>query len=212
MTLELDDYSQKRIAYDLIIQEIPEKSRVLDLGCGDGSLLEELQKLRKIDGYGVEISPEGVSACVERGLYVYQGDIDDGLSDYKSNSFDYVILNQTLHYTKRPRYVISEILRICRSAIISFPNFAHCSIRFGLLCRGMLPKNRLLPYEWHEAPNTHHLSIRDFSRYCAANSYPVKKMSHFSLGKDGSSRVVGISPNFCAEFGFFILDGERFVS
>lgn len=208
----MEDLAQKRIAYDLIIREIPEKSRVLDLGCGDGSLLEELQKLRKIDGYGVEISPEGVSACVERGLYVYQGDIDDGLSGYRDNSFDYVILNQTLHYTKRPKYVLSEILRICRFAIISFPNFANRSIRFHLLFRGMLPKNRLLPFEWHESPNMHHLSIRDFSRYCARNGYPVRKEAHFSLRKNHSSRIVRISPNFCAEFGFFILDGERFVS
>jgi len=196
----------------MIIEEIPEGSRVLDLGCGDGSLLVELRNLRNIDGYGVEISSEGVSACVEKGLYVYQGDVDDGLSGYRANSFDYVILNQTIHYTKRPRYVLAETLRICRNAIISFPNFANRKNRMHLLFRGTMPRNRLLPYDWYASPNMHHLSIRDFRHYCRDNRYPVRKEAHFSVAGDNTSRVVGIAPNFCAEFGFFILDGEGFVS
>ncbi len=202
----------KRIAYDLIIEEIPEGSRVLDLGCGDGSLLVELQKAKNIEGYGVEISSEGVSSCVEKGLYVYQGDVDDGLSGYRANSYDYVILNQTLQYTKRPRYVLAETLRICRSAIISFPNFANKKNRIHLLFRGTMPGNRLLPYDWHSSPNMHHLSIKDFRNYCRENGYPVKKEAHFKVVGDTGSRIVGFAPNFCAEFGFFILDGEGFVS
>ena len=206
------DLFQKRIAYDLIINEIPEGSRVLDLGCGDGSLLEELQRKRNIDGYGVELTPEEVSTCVEKGLYVYQGDVDDGLADYRDNSFDYVILNQTIHYTKRPQFVLAEILRICRSAIISFPNFANYTTRLHLLFKGVMPRNRLHPYDWYASPNIHHLSIKDFRVYCEVNGYPVKKTAHFTVKDDHTSRIIRAFPNFCAEFGFFILDGERFVS
>ena len=157
----MNDMTTERIGYDIIINEIPEKSRILDLGCGDGTLIQELQQIKKVDGYGVEISAEGVSKCLEKGLYTYQGDIDDGLSDYKENSFDYVILNQTLQNTKKPVYVLAEIMRICKNAIISFPNFGNIKIRFQLLFSGRMPKNRMLPYEWYESPNIHLLSIKD---------------------------------------------------
>ncbi|HPB81903.1 MAG TPA: methionine biosynthesis protein MetW [Spirochaetota bacterium] len=201
-----------RIGYDLIINEIPEHARVLDLGCGNGKLLEELQTTRKIDGYGVEISAEGVSMCLEKGLYCYQGDIDDGLADYRDNSFDYVILNQTLQHTKRPRFVLQEIMRICRNTIISFPNFGHYTMRLQLLLKGRMPKNSLLPYDWFNSPNIHLFTIEDFQDYCRIHSYPVKQEMHFSVNSNSISQIRNFRPNFLAEFGFFILDGEKFVS
>ncbi|MCU0846490.1 MAG: methionine biosynthesis protein MetW [Spirochaetes bacterium] len=199
-----------QIGYDLILNEVPAGSRVLDLGCGDGALLERLQNLKKVKGFGVEISEEGVSKCVEKGLYCYQGDIDDGLSDFKQNIYDFIILNQTLQSTKRPDYVLKEIMRICRTAIISFPNFGHCKTRFQILFRGTMPKNSLLPYEWFESPNIHHLTINDFEDHCEKNRFAVKKEMHFSLKKDGSSRIINFMPNMMAEYGLFVLDGEKF--
>ncbi|HON77112.1 MAG TPA: methionine biosynthesis protein MetW [Spirochaetota bacterium] len=207
-----DLQSFQRIGYDLIINEIPERSRVLDLGCGNGKLLEELQTTRQVDGYGVEISAEGVSMCLEKGLYCYQGDIDDGLADYRDNSFDYVILNQTLQHTKRPRFVLQEIMRICRNTIISFPNFGHYTMRLQLLLKGRMPKNSLLPYDWYNSPNIHLFTIEDFQDYCDMHSYPVRQELHFSVNSDSKSRIKGYRPNLLAEFGFFILDGKSFVS
>jgi len=199
------------IAYDLIIEEIPEGARVLDLGCGDGSLLLELQKQKKIDGYGVEISPEGVSSCVEKGLYVYQGDIDDGLSDYRGNSFDYVILNQTLHFTKRPKFVLAETMRICRNAIVSFPNLEYWKNRMHILCKGSMRGSNPFQQEWHNS-NIHYLSIEDFREYCEMNDYPIKRERHFSPARRPvASHTVKIWANFYAEFAFFVLDGEKFT-
>lgn len=201
----------KHIGYDLVIAEIPEYSKVLDLGCGDGALLEKLEVLKKVKGFGVEISEEGVGMCVEKGLYCYQGDIDDGLSDYKDNSYDYVILNQTLQSTKWPDYVLCEIMRISKNAIVSFPNFGHIKTRLQLMVKGRMPKNDLLPYEWYESPNIHHATIKDFQILCGQKGYPVKKEIHFSPRADGTSKKINICPNAFAQFGFFVLDGIPFT-
>lgn len=201
-----------RIGYDLILHHIAPGSRVLDLGCGDGMLLERLQEERDVEGFGVEISSEGVSQCVEKGLYCYQGDIDDGLSDYRDNSFDYVILNQTLQSTKRPGLVIRETMRIARNAIISFPNFSHRSIRFHISLRGTMPVNKLLPYEWYNTPNIHLLTIKDFHSFCVQHGYPIRKEAHFSANGTWQSRRARFFPNLTAEYGFFILDGTPFTT
>jgi methionine biosynthesis protein MetW len=200
----------KEIGYDLVINEVEYESRVLDLGCGDGGLLDKLQKIKNVKGFGVEISESGVGECVEKGLYCYQGDIDEGLADYRNNSFDYVIINQTLQSTKRPLYVLKEIMRIGKNAIISFPNFGYINTRLHLLFKGTMPKNKLLPYEWYESPNIHHLTINDFVFLCGRFEYPVKKVMHFNCSTSGSSIPVRILPNLRAQHGFFILDGEKF--
>jgi methionine biosynthesis protein MetW len=197
--------------YDLITAEILPGSKVLDLGCGDGVLLQTLQNTKQVIPYGVEISEDGVCQCVEKGLYCYQGDIDEGLADYKDNSFDYVILNQTLQITKRPAYVLQEMMRISKNAIISFPNFGYFKTRLQLLIKGMMPKNVLLPYEWYETPNIHLLTIRDFQEFCKSNKYPVKKEYHFTVSSKGESCMMRIFPNILAQYGFFVLDGERYT-
>lgn len=200
------------IGYDLVIDEIADSAKVLDLGCGDGALLQKLQQEKNAMAYGVEISEDGVSKCIEKGLYCYQGDIDEGLSDYKDNSFDYVILNQTLQSTKKPEYVIREIMRISRNAIISFPNFGYILTRMQLLYSGRMPKNSILPYEWYETPDIHHLTIADFREYCSNNGYGIKKERHFRVRKTGVSVEVRGLANLKAQFGFFILDGASYLS
>jgi methionine biosynthesis protein MetW len=194
------------VGYDLVINEVPENAKVLDLGCGDGSLLVKLQEKKKIKGYGVEISERGVSLCLEKGLYCYQADIDDGLSDYKDDSFDYVILNQTIQNTKRPDYVITEVLRIGKKSIISFPNFAHISTRLYLMFKGSMPVNKLIPYEWYESPDIHHLTISDMKKMSEKFSFNIINEKNFSSSKDGESKIINFFPNLFAQYGFFVIE------
>ena len=137
-------------------------ARVLDVGCGDGELLRLLSETRGVDGRGIEISREGVNYCVAKGLAVIQGDADVDLADYPDDAFDYVILSQTLQATRRPRWVLEQMLRIGRYAIVSFPNFGHWRIRLQILTRGRMPMTENLSESWYETPNIHFCTIRDF--------------------------------------------------
>jgi methionine biosynthesis protein MetW len=197
--------THSHIGYDLVLSIVPDGSKVLDLGCGDGILLHRLQKEKDVKGFGVEISESGVSKCVEKGLYCYQGDIDEGLSDYRDNSFDFVILNLTLQNTKKPRYVLKETMRIGKKAIISFPNFGYYKTRLNILAKGKVPRNELFPYEWYESPDIHMLSIDNFQEFCTGNNYHVECQLHFSIYGGSKSRIVKFLPNLTAQYGFFIL-------
>ncbi|MFI4996230.1 MAG: methionine biosynthesis protein MetW [Hyphomicrobiales bacterium] len=137
-------------------------SRVLDVGCGDGALLELLSSRRGVDGRGIELSQQGVNECVAKGLSVIQGDADTDLVTYPDDVFDYVILSQTLQATFAPRTVLEHMLRIGRRAIVSFPNFGHWRIRAHLTLRGRMPVTETLAYAWYDTPNIHFCTIRDF--------------------------------------------------
>jgi methionine biosynthesis protein MetW len=137
-------------------------SRVLDVGCGDGSLLRLLAEKRSVDARGIELSQSGVNLCVAKGLSVIQGDADTDLVYYPDGSFDYVILSQTLQAMRQPRVVMEHMLRIGRRAIVSFPNFGHWKIRLQLLTSGRMPVTKNLSYSWYETPNIHFCTINDF--------------------------------------------------
>jgi methionine biosynthesis protein MetW len=141
-------------------------AKVLDVGCGDGELLQLLGETRGIDGRGIELSREGVNECVAKGLAVIQGDADTDLADYPDDAFDYVVLSQTLQATRQPRIVLEHMLRIGRHGIVSFPNFGHWRIRLQILLGGRMPRTDNLPYAWWDSPNIHFCSIKDFRQLC----------------------------------------------
>jgi methionine biosynthesis protein MetW len=151
-----------RIDLVVVADMVAQGARVLDVGCGDGELLRLLAETRGVDGRGIEISREGVNYCVAKGLAVIQGDADIDLADYPDDAFDYVILSQTLQATRRPRWVLEQMLRIGRYAVVSFPNFGHWRIRLQLLTRGRMPVTENLSQTWYETPNIHFCTIRDF--------------------------------------------------
>jgi methionine biosynthesis protein MetW len=151
-----------RLDLALIAEMVAPGARVLDVGCGDGALLQLLAEKRQVDGRGVELSQRGVNECVAKGLSVIQGDADTDLADYPDDGFDYVILSQTLQATRRPRDALRNMLRIGRRAIVSFPNFGYWRVRAQLAFRGRMPVTRNLGYSWHDTPNIHLCTIRDF--------------------------------------------------
>lgn len=157
-----------RADLDVVAGMVEPGARVLDLGCGDGDLLAELISRRGCRGQGVELSREALHACVERGVPVVEADIDRGLPDFEDGSFDVVVLSQTLQAVRRPPLVLREMTRVGRLGIVSFPNFGHWRPRVQLLVRGKMPVTRTLPYRWHETPNIHLCTIRDFEALARA--------------------------------------------
>ncbi len=161
-----DHTSELRIDQEIIASLVQDGARILDLGCGDGRLLDYLIKNKNARGFGVEISTQGMHACIARGLPVYHGDIDQGLSDHTDGAFDYVILSQTLQAVRRPRFVIREMLRVGKKIIVSFPNFGHWNIRLKLMVSGRMPKTPMLPHEWFDTPNIRMCTVLDFQDLC----------------------------------------------
>lgn len=167
--------SDLRIDHEQIVQMVHTKASVLDLGCGEGDLLALLQKRLHVKGQGIEIDEQAVYACVAAGVSVLQGDIDTELTEYNDSAFDYVILNQCLQQVSKPGRVLDEALRVGKKVIIGFPNFAHINARMQMFFGGKAPMTLSLPFEWHNSPNSHFLSIRDFDLYCHQKRYCVQE-------------------------------------
>ena len=159
--------------YSIINDMIEENARVLDLCCGNGTLLKLLKDNKHVNGNGIEISQTEVIQCLEKGLSVIQGDIDEGLKQFPNKCYDYVILNQTLQSAQNPHYVMEEMLRVGKKCIVSFPNFAYWRVRCNFFFTGNMPKSKVLPFEWYDTPNIHLLTIKDFFEYAKKNNITI---------------------------------------
>ena len=181
-------------------------SRVLDVGCGDGLLLHHLADAKNVDARGIELSQAGVNACVAQGLSVVQGDADTDLVNYPTDSFDYVVLSQTLQLVKRPRDVLSELLRIGRRTVVSIPNFGHWKVRWKLGMTGRMPVTDVLDRQWYDTPNAHFCTIKDFVILCRDEGVCIDRQ--ISVDKQGHRmRLVNDGPlaNLFGEQGVFLL-------
>jgi methionine biosynthesis protein MetW len=190
----------------LIAEMIEPGSRVLDIGCGQGELLQHLSDAKNIDARGIELSQAGVNLCVSQGLSVVQGDADTDLINYPEKSFDVVILSQTIQATQKPRVVLEQMLRIGRKIIISIPNFGYWRVRLQLLFKGTMPLTQSLPESWYETPNIHFCTIRDFENLCRDLDVTIEKQ--LAVDSRGYSKLISSSRllmNFFGEKAVFVL-------
>jgi len=197
----------QRFDHDIIVGLIPKGSRVLDLGCGNGDLLTKLKQRGVADIRGVEIDDRCIAACVRKGLTVFHGDIDEGLSDYDDASFDYVVLNQTLQVVHKPTLVIKEMLRVGDRAIVSFPNFGYFKIRWFVLTKGQMPKIDFLSCDWYDTPNIHLSTIRDFETYCEIQNIAIERL--IGLRSCATGKTSQRFPNLLCQIGIFVIKSDH---
>jgi methionine biosynthesis protein MetW len=189
-----------RSDYAIIGEIVEPNTKVLDLGCGEGELLEWLAANKGVEARGVELAGAKVRKAIARGVSVFQCDMDQGLADYPDLAFDYVILSQTLQETQQPRKVLREMLRVGRRAIVAFPNFGHWKVRMSMMFSGRAPRTDLFPYEWYESPNIHILTVQDFEALAALEGLTIERR-YFLAGH----RKVGMLPNLLAEVAVFLV-------
>lgn len=190
-----------RFDHKVIVDLIKPGSKVLDLGCGDGTLLSLLIKEKKCHGTGIEIDEKAIYRCVANGLTVSHGDIDTGLADFSNKRFDYVILHASLQQVLNPRRVILESLRVGKKVIVGIPNFCHSRARFQLFFQGRVPVTKELPYQWYDTPNLRFLSLKDFRYFCKDNGITILK----EVGIVGN-RKVPFRPNLFSNIGIYLLE------
>jgi len=200
-----------RIRYDLrvVASWIHPRARVLGLGCGEGDLLYYLKTRKEAVCTGIEIDEARVARCIERGLTVLQGDINEEVQDYPSDAFDYVVLSQTLQQIYDPADLIKSMLRIGKRAVVSFPNFSHWKVRSQLFFKGIAPVSRQLPYQWHNTPNIRVITIEDFRRYAGEVGFKIlKEVAINTNNRDRSGNIITYLPNLRATYGIFLIGKE----
>ena len=193
--------------YKIIADMIKENTRVLDVGCNDGTLMEFLKKDKNIDIRGIEISKEKVQTCISKGLTVIEGDAEFDLKQFPNKSFDYVVLGQTLQAFINPEIVIKELLRVGNKAIVTIPNFGHWKVRLNLLFQGTMPVTKTLPNEWYNTPNIHMCTIKDFFKFSKTMDFKIFK-SLALMNKNVStinSSNLSLKNLFC-ELGIFLIE------
>ena len=182
----------------LIYDWIPANSRVLDLGCGNGELLSALVQHKNCSGYGVEIDTEGVLASIARGINVIQADLEQGLQDFDDNSFDIIVLSQTIQAMQNTENILRDLTRVAKQAIVSFPNFGYWQNRLQIGLLGHMPVSERMPYQWYNTPNIHWCTLQDFDQLCAKNHIRVLERSVMTCGKR-----VNILPNLLGSLAFY---------
>jgi methionine biosynthesis protein MetW len=187
-----------------IARLIPQGSRVLDLGCADGDLLEYLSRTKQVKGMGVDIDERMVLQCVARGISVFQGNLDEGLKDYQTASYDYVILSRTLQVVHKPVLLLKEMVRVGKHAIVNFPNFGYLPIRLQLLLKGQMPVTPSLPFQWYDTPNIHLCTKKDFRNLCKELGIPILE----EIDLWNSKRIPSFLGNLCATEVCFLLEGS----
>ena len=200
--------SDNSLRFDLylIASWIQAGAKVLDLGCGEGSLLEYLVQYKKVIGSGIERNESKVATCIQKGLTVLQGDINKEVEDYPDNSFDYVILSQTLQQVYAPDDLIRSMLRIGKRGIVSFPNFSHWRVRLQLLTTGHAPVTRQLPYQWYDTPNIRVITLKDFRRFAREVGYRIlKEVAIETQTPNRQGNIIRAFPDIRATYGIFLI-------
>ncbi len=189
----------------LITEIVPSGSRVLDLGCGDGALMAHLRDERGCEVRGLELSHQGIAACLDQGLSVVEADLNEGLAVYPDDSFDVVVLSQTIQVMKRPDLVLLEMARVGTKSIVSFPNFGHWRVRGYLAFKGRMPVSRSIPFAWYDTPNIHHATIRDFREFARSLGLVVEREIPLSTGSFGVAMPVRFWPNLFADTALAVI-------
>ena len=193
--------------YKIIANIITESTRVLDVGCDDGILMEFLKKNKNVDIRGIEISKDKVQTCIAKGLTVIEGNAEFDLKQFPNNSFDYVVLGQTLQAFINPEIVINELLRVGKKAIITIPNFGHWKVRLNLLIKGVMPVTKTLPNDWYNTPNIHMCTIKDFVEFSKIIDFKIFKslaLMNKNVSTINSSNL--FFKNLFSELGIFLIE------